>query len=97
MTDEELFQKVAEVEGWTFDATKFRKWTDFGSHEDWKRLSIEEFCFRLIKKYQLSAIRFYDAAEWGCSKIIDGVWQDYPQDKSLERAICLAVLEMNKV
>ena len=99
MTDTELYSKVAALEGWTFEEVSYD-----GIPLDWFNdgdlgLTINAAMFVLIKKYKLDVYSegYPDEEDemWLVDYWIDGhADAGNVTDKTLERAICLARLEI---
>jgi len=100
MTDEEILKRLAEIEGYKLSEYGFRYSTAFNAiihYQDddfspWNPLHDDAQCLALVKKYRITLLssgpKYYNA--------IVSVSSAWGIDESLNRAVCLAIIEAHK-
>jgi len=82
MTDEEILRRLAEI----LENSNLRFWPVDPLHNDAQ-------CLALVKKYEIS-LSFDGLKWWADSGDLEPAW--WGTDSSLNRAVCLAIIEAHK-
>lgn len=95
LTDLELCKQIASIEGETIEhiTKEGALFVSSNEHEPYSPLTDDALCFRLMVKYE---VQLY-AEDPGFNVAQCNSWAElYPRHSSVNRAICLAIIEAHK-